>query len=104
MNLQKWKSSFNNVNKLFQDDQMKGSKVKVLSLDWNAMMDKMAIPTEKFHKMMMRLFLQKLWNKEKDWMIQWIKRILENGDKLWKRQRNYQQLKYQDELVGKTVN
>ena len=81
------------MNELFQDDQMKGSKVKVLGLHWNTMSDKMAIPSEKFDKLMiattkrhilasiaslfdplgylspttmkMRLFLQKLWNKEK---------------------------------------
>ena len=95
MNLREWKSSSNDLNKLFQDDQMKGSKLKVLGLHWNTMSDKMAIPTEKFDKLMiattkrkvlasiaplfdpleylspttmkMRLFSQKLWNKEKDW-------------------------------------
>ena len=95
MNLCEWKSISNEVKKLFQDDQMKGPKVKVLSLHWNTMMDKMVIPTHKFDKLMiattkrqilasiasffdplgylspttmkMRLFLQKLWNKEKNW-------------------------------------
>ena len=95
MNLHKWKSSSNDVNELFQDDQMKGSTLKVLGLHWNTLSDKMVIPTEKFDKLMiattkrqilasiaslfdllgylspttmeMRLFLQKLWNKEKDW-------------------------------------
>ena len=83
------------MNELFQDDQMTGLKVKVLALHWNTMVDEMAIPTEEFDRLMiattkrqilasiaslfdplgylspttmkMRLFLQKLWNKEKDW-------------------------------------
>ena len=88
-------TSSNDVNELFQVDQMKGSKLKVLGLHWNTMSVKMATPTEKFDKLMiattkrqvlasiaslfdplgylspttmkMRLFLEKLWNKEKDW-------------------------------------
>ena len=40
------------MNELFQDDQMKESKVKVLGLHWNTMSDKMAIPSEKFDKLM----------------------------------------------------
>ena len=95
MNLREWKSSSNDVNELLRDDQVKGPKVKVIGLHWNTMVNKMAIPTEKFVKLMtattkrqilasiaslfdplgylspttmkMRLFLQKLWNKEKDW-------------------------------------
>ena len=74
---------------------MEESQVKALGLHWNTMLDKMAIPTEKFDKLMiattkrqilatiaslfdplgylspttvkMRLFFQKLWNKEKQW-------------------------------------
>ena len=52
MNLRKWKSSSNDVNELFQDYQMKGSKLKVLGLHWNIMSDRMAIRTEKFDKLM----------------------------------------------------
>ena len=52
MNLREWKSISNDVKKLFQDDQMKESKIKVLSLHWNTMMDKMVIPTQKFDKLM----------------------------------------------------
>ena len=52
MNLREWKPSSNDVNELFQNDQMEESQVKVLGLHWNTMLDKMAIPTEKFDKLM----------------------------------------------------
>ena len=93
MSLREWKSSSSEVNELFQCDEMKESNVKVLGLHWNTTEDKMAISTGKFDNsliaiskrqvlasiaslfdplgylspttMKMRLFLQKLWTKEK---------------------------------------
>ena len=52
MNLYEWKSSSNDVNELFQDDRMKGSKLNVLDLDRNTESNNMSIPTEKFDKLM----------------------------------------------------
>ena len=107
MNLYEWKSSSNDVNELFQDDKMKGSKLNVLDLHRNTVSNNMAIPTEKFDKLMIAttkwqilasitsLFDPQRWKcvcfcrnygiKKRIGMIQLIKRILENGEKLWKR-------------------
>ena len=52
MNLYEWKSSSNDVNELFQDDKMKGSKLNVLDLHRNTVSNNMVIPTEKFDKLM----------------------------------------------------
>ena len=52
MNLYEWKYSSNDVNELFQDDKMKGSKLNVLDLHRNTVSNNMAIPTEKFDKLM----------------------------------------------------
>ena len=52
MNLHEWKSSSNDVNELFQDDKMKGSKLNVLGLHRNTVLNNMTIPTDKFDKLM----------------------------------------------------
>ena len=39
MNLREWKSNSNDMNKFFQDDHIKGPKVKVLFLHWNTMVN-----------------------------------------------------------------
>ena len=92
---------------MFQkDQQIDGSNIKVLGLRWDTKRDRMSIDTDKFYKRMvattkrevlasiaslydplgylapvtmkMRLFLQQLWNKEKDWDDQMDKEDIES--------------------------
>ena len=53
MNLRERKSSSSDVNKLFKEDQIKGSKIKVLGLLWDTVKNTMAITTEKFNGLML---------------------------------------------------
>ena len=95
MNLRDWKSNSEKLNKSFQENEIKGTVIKVLGLQWNAQSDELAISTEKFERretattkrqvlttiaslfdplgyltpatMKMKLFLQGLWIKGIDW-------------------------------------
>ena len=96
MNIRDWKSNSPDFNKIIpDDDQLRGTVIKVLGLLWNTTDDHLLVSTEKFEKlvpartkrqvltamaslfdplgylspatMKMRLFLQHLWNQNKNW-------------------------------------
>ena len=43
VNMREWKSSSTEVDKIFKEDEMKGSEDKVLGLNWDSAKDKMTI-------------------------------------------------------------
>ena len=111
MNIRDWKSNDKEVNNSIPDsDQMKGTVIKVLGLNWNTENDNLSISAAKFMKiapattkrqvlttiaslfdplgylspatMKMRLFLQKLWNKGIDWDDEMEQRDIEEWSKI----------------------
>ncbi|XP_057311105.1 uncharacterized protein LOC130648966 [Hydractinia symbiolongicarpus] len=108
MNIRDWKSNSTTVNNAFpENDRLEGTMIKVLGLQWNTENDQLMITTEKFKNLSpattkrqvlttiaslfdplgylspstikMRLFLQKLWDQDKNWDDELEKTTSTNG-------------------------